>query len=150
MMPGEEDFGGFARQQSERRDVADRVASQKRRQCARQRKRDRRRKAQPPAFPTDEKSETGETEDQDEAPAHAPDALDDVGNPRAADRVREERRSCERGGEGEEMLATQPKSQNPKPKSQIPTTGQLGFGAWNLGFGIFARVSVRPAWLRAV
>jgi hypothetical protein len=47
------------------------------------------------------------------------------------------------------MLAAQAKSQNPNPKSQTPIATKLGFGAWELGFGIFARVSVRSASLRA-
>ena len=96
MMSGQQDFRRFARQQSKRGNVADRIAGEKCRKRARQRERNRRGQAEPPAFRPDEKSETGETENQDKAPADAPDAVDDVGDARAADGVREERRSRER------------------------------------------------------
>src|SRR5262245_110435 len=120
MMSGEQDLRRFARQQSQRRDVADSIAGQERCERARQRECDRRRQAEAPAFRTDEKSETGEREDQNKTPPDAPDAVDDLRDARTADGIREERRSCERGCEGEEMLAPHVKSQNPNPKTQIP------------------------------
>jgi hypothetical protein len=46
----------------------------------------------------DEKPEAGEGEDEDEAPADAADGLDDLGDARAPDGVREERRPGNGGG----------------------------------------------------
>src|SRR5258705_9315861 len=149
MMAGEQDLRRLAGKQTKRRDIADRIAGQKRCEGPSERKRGARRHAPAPAFGANDKPETGEGEDEDEAPADALDGLDDVSDARAAHRVHEERGPGQGSGYREEMPAAHAKSQNPTPKPQTPTATKLGFGAWELGFGIFARVSVRLACFRA-
>ena len=104
MVAREKDFGGLAGEQAERRDVADRVAREKRRERAPQGKSGARRQAPAPAFRSDDEPEASEREDEDEAPADAPDGLEDVGNTGALGRVRKQRGPAERRGDGERAL----------------------------------------------
>ena len=95
-MPRQQHFRRLAGEQAERRHVTDSVAGEKRCKRARQREPDGWRQAPPPAFRTDDKPETRESENEKEAPADALDTIDDLGRAGPADCVGEERCACER------------------------------------------------------
>src|SRR4051812_34901744 len=112
MMPGEQDLGGLAGKQAKRRDVADRVAGEECDERVAQWKggpaeagSHGRWQAPPPALSPDEKAEAGQGEDENEAPADAPDGLDNLGNSRAPHRVGKERCAGQGGGDRDEVLA---------------------------------------------
>src|SRR6266581_4569971 len=137
MMPREQDLGGFTGEQPEWSDIANRIAREECGDRACKRKSRPRREAPAPAFRSNQEPQSGEGEDDDEAPADAPDAVEDVSDAGAPDRVGEQRRACQSGNCRDDVLAAHglnPTTQIPKPKPRRPRSWDLELGIWDLGF----------------
>ena len=104
-MSGQQNLGWLAGKKSQRRDVAHRIAGQKRGKGPSHWQQRVRRQTPPPAFSTNDEADAGEGKNQCEAPADTPDGLDDVGHAGTPDSVDEERRPGEGGDYGDETLA---------------------------------------------
>ena len=102
---GEEDLRGFAGHHAERRQIADRVASDEGAERLADGKAPVRRHAQPPGARANEETRAGEAQDGQETPADLTDAVEDLGDARAADGVAEQHQAAQRRQNGHDVAA---------------------------------------------
>jgi len=105
MVPCEKNLGGLAGQQSERRHAPHGIAGEKRAERLAEAQAGARGHAHPPAGGADREPQPREHKNRRETPADPLNAVENVGDARTPDDVREEDDAAERAGDGEQMPA---------------------------------------------
>ena len=99
-------LGWFAGQQSERCDVADRIAGEKRGERLSSRQPLAARRTQAPRFGANDETESGQDQDGNQSPTDSADTLDNFGDAGAASRPGKKEQAAQRRREREYVLAT--------------------------------------------
>jgi len=134
MTPGQQDLGGLAGEEAERRDASDGVAGEERRERLAVGQRGAGREAQSPARGAEHESKAAQRENSGDAPADTVDTLEDVGDVRTPDDVDKERGADQRVGRSQQT-----------PAATVDRLRPVGH-TWRRVSTCFKVSSISPSW----